>query len=516
MSVSRRVRRPLARRVRWALLTVGAVCILVTAGVFYLLWAQQALSVRLSELARQVSVVASGVAVSDSLPGSADDIGGDRERLLRVEAGLLGVRFSVADATGTVLFSTAGTASVGAYPVASFSRGMDEFAPRTAVLDFPGAGRVAVVAVPVAFDGPDRPTRYLVGARTLSDLSATDRTAGMAILAAAATGLLVALLLGTALTRRIAGPLTRLTEGARGVAAGEWGRQVPVEGDDEVAELAGAFNEMSNRVADAYRAQQEFVGDVSHELRTPVTSIKGFADAIVDGTVSGDGAVRRAATVISAEAGNLGELTTSLLALADLDAGRVTIASDPVDVPSLISALRDRFDPIAASASARFEVEDGGGCPVGDAARLLQAVSTLVDNAIRHAPAGGRVRVCTRFAGSAWVLAVEDDGPGVPEGERERVFGRFTRLDAARGQGGGSGLGLAICRRLVTLMGGRVWVDGSQDLGGARFSLELPAEPPASTRTQYVFNGGATRAAQSEEEAAAHDVPRPDTRESHR
>ena len=501
-------------RIRFALLLVGAVCIAVTAGVFYTLWAQQALSVRLSDLSRQVGVVASGIAVSDALPGSAEDVDGARERLLKVEAGLLGVHFAVADATGTVLFSTAGPSSVASYPVASLTPGADAFAARSAVMEFPGTGRVAVVAVPVSFDGPDRPTRYLVGARTLSDLSATDRLAGVAILAAIAAGLFVAVLLGVRLTRGIAGPLVRLTEGARAVTGGEWGTQVPVEGDDEVADLAGAFNEMSTRVADAYRAQKEFVGDVSHELRTPVTSIKGFADAIVDGTVSGEEGVRRAATVISTEAGNLGELTTSLLALADLDAGRVPIAIDPIDASALVSSLRDRFGSIASSASVTLDVESGPGSPLGDPSRLLQAASTLVDNAIRHAREGGRVRVRAQASENVWTIVVEDDGPGVPVEERERVFGRFTRLDAARGRGGGSGLGLAICRRLVTLMGGRVWVDDSPELGGARFVLELPASRSASTRTQRSFNGGTTPGSDTRGDGAGSGAPSADARES--
>jgi signal transduction histidine kinase len=112
---------------------------------------------------------------------------------------------------------------------------------------------------------------------------------------------------------------------------------------------------------------------------------------------------------------------------------------------------------------------------LGDDARLLQAVSAIVDNAVRHAPAGGRVRVTAGSPGAVWRLQVEDDGPGIPEADRERVFGRFTRLDGARGEGGGSGLGLAICRRLAMLMGGRVWAETSEALGGARFVFELPS-----------------------------------------
>lgn len=515
-----RSRRPLARRVRLALLAVGAVCVAVTAGVFYTLWSQQMLELRVSELARQVGVVASGVAVSDTLPGSEGDVDHSRERLLKVEAGLLGVRFAVIDASGTVLFSTAGVSAATSYPVDTFIRGADTFAPRTAVLEFADVGRVAAAAVPVAFASADRPTRYLVGVRTLSELGATDRYVGIAIGAGIAAGLLVAVLLGGWLTSRIAGPLVRLTEGARAVTAGEWGRQVSSEGDDEVTELARAFNEMSVRVADTYRAQQEFVGDVSHELRTPVTSIRGFADAIVDGTVADDEGVKRAASIISNEASRLAELTTTLLALADLDAGGVTIERGPVDAEALIDALRVRFAGAVHDAGVRLEFESDRARPLGDSARVLQAASALVENAVRHVPFGGRVRVRAAAAGGRWHLEVDDDGPGVPEGDRERIFGRFTRLDAARRDGGGTGLGLAICRRLVTLMGGRVWAEESTDLGGARFVLELAsadgAVTAASTRTQYADNARPTPEADSHRRIGSDVAPQDPEKESSR
>jgi signal transduction histidine kinase len=110
---------------------------------------------------------------------------------------------------------------------------------------------------------------------------------------------------------------------------------------------------------------------------------------------------------------------------------------------------------------------------VADPERLLQAVSALLDNALRHAKT--RVRVRSHATAGVWRLIVEDDGPGVPAQDRERVFGRFTRTDDSRSvQSGGSGLGLAICRRIVELMGGSVSVDASVDLGGALFSVELP------------------------------------------
>jgi two-component system sensor histidine kinase BaeS len=468
--------RPLARRVAVALFGVGALGIAVTAAVFFTLWSQQTLARDVTELQRQVQVIASGVAVSDVIPGTPADTEGSRARLLTVEAGLINARLSVADAGGTVLYSTAGASSAKSYAIGSLARTGSSFDARSAVLDVPGVGRVAVVAVPVAFIAADRPSRYLVGAQSLSDLSAGNAWVLSSIGIAAALALIVSWFLGAWLARRVTGPLVRLTESARAIAAGDWGRQAPVEGDDEVTALAHAFNNMSTRVATAYRAQQEFVGDVSHEIRTPVTSIRGFADAIADGTVSDREGVVRAAGIIGREADRLGELTSTLLTLSDLDAGAVVLAREAVDVRVLVETLRERFGARAAKHGIALELGPGQGAPRADADRVLQALSTLMDNAIRHTPQDGTVRVCWGVARRRWRAEVHDSGAGIAPQDRERVFRRFARLDASRSESsGGYGLGLAICRRLVELMDGSMSVADSSELGGALFTIDLPA-----------------------------------------
>jgi signal transduction histidine kinase len=477
-------RSPTARRLRLALFAVGALCIATAVATFYTLWTRQTLMLRTTELERQVGVVGSGVAVGDTLPGSAGDVGQVRARLLKVEAGLIGARLSVTDGAGIVLYSTAGTVGAQSYPVAELAPTGTEFDARSGVLDIDSVGRVVVVAVPVSFAGQGEPDRYLVGARPIADIRAGDGWVLASIGLSAIVALLVAWLLGTWLARRVTGPLIRLTEGARAVAAGEWGRQVPVEGDDEVASLAGAFNDMSERVAAAYRAQQAFVGDVSHELRTPVTSMRGFAQAIGEGVVSDEAGIRRAAGIIVEEADRLADLTATLLSLADLDAGVVELAKVPVDTGALAENLRARFGVRAAEAGFDLDIELGADRPLADPERLLQATSGIVENALAHAAGAGKVRMRAGIDEGRWRLDVSDDGPGIAPEDLERVFGRFTRLDPSRAlASGGAGLGLAICRRIVELMGGRVWADSSPDLGGARFTLELPAAPADTLNT---------------------------------
>lgn len=479
--MSRAARSPIARRLRLALFAVGALCIAAAVATFYTLWTQQTLELRMTELERQVGVVGSGVAVGSVVPGSVQDEGRVRARLLKVEAGLIGARLAVTDGRGTVLFSTAGGSGAASYPIAALKRSGSEFDARSGVLDLGASSDVVVVAVPVAFAGPDDPERYLVGARPLSDIRTADGWVLASIGLSALIALLVAWLVGTWLARRVTGPLVRLTEGARAVAAGEWGRQVPVEGDDEVASLAGAFNDMSARVAGAYRAQMEFVGDVSHELRTPVTSIRGFAQAIGEGVVSEEAGIKRAAGIIVDEADRLADLTATLLSLADLDSGAVELVRLPVDTASLAEILRARFGARASDAGLRLDIDLGGARPLADPERLLQAASGIVENALAHAAGAGRVRLRAGVEDGLWRLEVSDDGPGIALADRERIFGRFTRLDPSRAAAsGGSGLGLAICRRIVDVMGGRIWADSSPDLGGARFTVELPAAEAAT------------------------------------
>lgn len=490
--------RSFSSRVRLALWSVVALGIAMTAVAFYAYWSQNIITLRAKELRRQVSIIAAGVAVSDIVPGSERDTDQTRARLLRIESGIINARLAVVDETGAVLFSTGSSPALPSYPVGRLAKGSDDFDPRSGVETIEGVGRVLLVAAPVSFSEPGQPNRYLLGARTLSDIGAADEWVLGAIAVAALASLMLAWIVGSVLSRRVTEPLRRLTKGARDIAEGRWGRQVAIEGDDETAELARAFNEMSSRTADTYRAQQAFVSDVSHEIRTPVTSISGFANAIADGTLRDHDAIVRAAGIIAQEAAHMAGLTSALLSLADLEAGAVPIAAETVDVEHIATQLRDRFALPASDVGVQLDIDLGAARPLADTERLLQALSALVENALKYADS--RVEVASTLDGDRWLATVEDDGPGVPEEDRQRVFGRFTRLDQSRSSTG-SGLGLSICRRLVEIMGGEVEVDTSPGHGGARFTVKLPAAhadtPSVSTRTQHAANSDATLAAES-------------------
>jgi signal transduction histidine kinase len=460
-------RRPSVRaRVTIAVLSVATVSVVVVFAVFYVAWTRYTLSVRTADLLARSRVIASGLDAG-GLPGGAGDEADGRGRLMRVEAGLIGAVLSVTDPTGAVLFSTSETGMTD-YPLRELQAQGDRPGMSSGVRTLAGVGTVLIVAAEL-----DIPDRYLVAAQPMQEIDRAQGTVVALFGVSALAALAAAWGVGVWQARRITAPLVRLTDGVRAVTAGEWGHQVPVEGDDEVAELAGSFNAMSSRVARAYGAQREFVGDVSHELRTPITSIRGFSEALLDGTVTDEATRERAIRAIHEESGRIAELTRTLLTLAELDVAEAPQALHRVEAVRLLEALSDRFVARAAETGRVLEIGPFDGAPLADTERLLQAASILVENALAHTPAGALVRVRATERGRSWELTVDDSGTGIPAKDRERVFERFTRLDPSRASGGGSGLGLAICRRLVELMEGSARVEDS-DLGGARFVIRLP------------------------------------------
>ena len=460
----------LAARTRSAMVVVAALSVFVVFAVFYAAWTVYTIALRRTELSKQVKVVATGVSTGAGLPGGSADPNGLRERLLRVESGLIGARLVLTDPAGRVLFSTTGTGRE-KFPVVSMAP--EEGSPVSTVETVAGYGRLLLVAAKL----PEvSGASYLVAAQPLREVNQARWPVMYLFMASTLAALTATWFVGGWFARRVASPISRLRHAAEAVTAGDWGHQVPVEGEEEVAALASSFNAMSTRVADAYRAQKEFVGDVSHELRTPITSIQGFAGALTDGTVTDQELRDRYLGVIRDEAARLSDLTSTLLALADLEAGGVVIVAEPIDTTAVAETLRVRFAQVAAEAEVTLEVCDLTGTPLGDGARLLQALTAIVDNGLAHVPPGGHVWVAAAPAPAGrWRVAVDDDGPGIPQDRREEVFRRFARLEPSRSrEPGGSGLGLSISRRIIDLMGGRVWIEDS-GLGGARFVVELPS-----------------------------------------
>jgi signal transduction histidine kinase len=266
------------------------------------------------------------------------------------------------------------------------------------------------------------------------------------------------------------------------IGAADLSARVPVPSTgDEVAALAGTMNAMLARLEASARAQRAFVSDAGHEMRSPVAVIRTEMEVAERVGVS--------ATTVSdvlSETGRLERLVEDLLVLARADEGQIRLHRGDVDVDDLLEAersrLRGRNDVVVTAAITPARVQ-------GDRAALERVVRNLVDNAVRHA--AGRVHLASRVVAGNVEIEVVDDGPGVPAGERERVFERFVRLDEARArQDGGSGLGLAIVQELVRAHDGQVALTGDGPLPGARCVVRLPvddaggpAQPPLPAST---------------------------------
>jgi two-component system sensor histidine kinase BaeS len=324
--------------------------------------------------------------------------------------------------------------------------------------------------------------------RSESSVSSDHRPFFLAFGAAAGLGALLAVLVATLLARGIAGPVARVAAASRRLAAGELPEPLPEGGSEELRVLSRAFNGMASRLERARAAEQSFLLSVSHELKTPLTAIIGYTEALGDGVLS----ARRAAAVIQTEAGRLERLVTDLLELARLNRLGFDVERRPIDLAAVARDAGQRYAGRARELGIALDwaADDEAGA-LGDHDRVLQAVSNLVENALRCTPRGGSVSI--RAAKGAIVVA--DTGPGIAEEDVPRAFERFflyRRYGSDRPVG--TGLGLAIVRELVHAMGGDVTLEST--LGaGASFRIRLaPAALPGKLEDEVGGVGEAREA----------------------
>jgi two-component system OmpR family sensor kinase len=338
------------------------------------------------------------------------------------------------------------------------------------------------------FTPPDDDRRYLAVARPVEEkgtrfgafVVATPRadiqdrwiTLVQRLALAFAGGLVVAGGLGWYLSRRISGPLRRLSDAADDIAQGRYDVDVPdVPTGDEIGHLSERFDEMAQRLAEADARERNFLMSVSHELRTPLTAIRGHVDALREGVVEDPELRDQSLEVIAAEAERLSRLVGDILDLAKLDAHRFTLLEEEVDMESLCERAYTAFSEEARRRSIEYRREIAAQ-PVlqTDGDRVLQIISNLLSNAFRWTPDGGRVELSLEQRNGAVRVAVDDNGPGISEEEQERIFRPFVSRDGS----GGTGLGLAIARELAFALGGRIEL-ASEEGRGSRFALVLPA-----------------------------------------
>ncbi len=314
-----------------------------------------------------------------------------------------------------------------------------------------------------------RMMQRMMGPEELRFLAQMRRTTWLAAVA----GGLAAVLLGVLMARYLATPLRRMSVAAGRIGQGDLAQEVPVPSDDDLGNLARAFNTMAADLRRLEELRHNLVADIAHELGTPLSVLQANLEGMLDGVV--EPAPERLAA-LHTQVRLLARLVEDLRDLSLAQAGRLPLHRAPTDLAALVADAAAAVAPHAADKSVTVQSRMASGLPVlsVDRERMMQVVHNLLENAIRHTPAGGDVTVGLEADPSELRLWVADTGPGVPPEERDRIFDRFHRLDASRSRAsGGSGLGLAIVKSLVEAHGGRVWVE-SRAGEGSRFTVALP------------------------------------------
>lgn len=293
----------------------------------------------------------------------------------------------------------------------------------------------------------------------------------------------VALVISVFVARQITLPLRNLTFAAKRISGGDLSQRVDVRSRDEIGELGSAFNSMAESLARNEQLRRNMVADVAHELRTPLSVIQGNLEAMLDGIVAPDAANLSS---IHEETLVLARLISDLRELSLAEAGQLKLQKEPADLRELVRKMAGKYRTEAQEKGLNLEVQVPEGLPLVDvdSQRISQVIGNLLNNALRHTAAGGRVTVAIQKSkptknfnycpGETLVVSVSDTGSGIPQQELAYVFERFYRVDKSRARiSGGSGIGLAIVKHLVEAHGGKVWAES--ELGkGSRFSFDLP------------------------------------------
>ena len=321
---------------------------------------------------------------------------------------------------------------------------------------------------------------------SLADSLATVRLVERRLLLATAFALLLALVLGLTAAGMLARRVQRLETAAERIAGGDFGAPIVDRADDEIGQLAVAFDRMRVQLAQLDTARKEFVANASHELRTPLFSLGGFLELLTDEDLD-EKTREEFLQTMRGQVDRLTKLSADLLDLSRVDAGQLRVEQEPVDLSLVARTLVAELEHVPVSAEHDLDADVGEDvwC-TADEDRVMQIGRALMINALVHTPPGTRIVARAQRRGTRARLEVVDDGPGVPLAQREAVFERFYRVEGGRASG--SGLGLAIARELARLMRGSVQLESQP--GRTVFSLDLPglARPERAALADEAFS----------------------------
>jgi signal transduction histidine kinase len=394
---------------------------------------------------------------------------------------LSGNRLLLLDAQGRIVYDSGGTDMfITVVPITPSKRVANVGEARTTLGGQPYIA--AAVKIPPARDPIAATYVVLAQPQALSATAAAGDLAGR-LLEAGGAALVAAMLLVLLVSRSLTDPLTQLAGAAEDIAAGNYSRRVGIRGSDEIGMLGAAFDRMAEAVERARKTQRDFLANVSHELKTPLTSLIGFSQALVDGSLWSETERSRAATIIHEESERVLRMAQELLDLARVEGGSISLHITAVDLAGQLDQELEVIRPRAKKRRLELNVTEPTNIPpvAADPERLHQVVDNLLDNAVKYAPEGTAIKIST-VSNISGVEVIVANATGEYKPDPERIFERFYRADPSRSAAaGGVGLGLSISRELTVAMKGRLWADfdGSGDL---RLHLLLPAaaKPAAS------------------------------------
>jgi signal transduction histidine kinase len=277
-------------------------------------------------------------------------------------------------------------------------------------------------------------------------------------------------LLALALSRSLMRPVLAIERATVEIARGDFSTRVPVESEDELGKLARAVNHMTVQLDSYERRRREFLANVAHELRTPLSYIRGYAQAVTEGLVTSPDDQDRYLHIVQEESVRLGRLVDDLMDMAQMDEGQLSLDMHPLDLRLPVEQAVATVQPLADQKGVHLIVrlQNDLPKPVADGVRIQQVVVNLLDNGLRHTPAGGSLTLAVRRVERQVEVRITDTGEGIPAEGLPLVFERFHKRNSK-----GRGLGLAIVRSIIRAHGGEVGVD-SEPGKGSTFWFHLP------------------------------------------
>jgi signal transduction histidine kinase len=293
----------------------------------------------------------------------------------------------------------------------------------------------------------------------------------------------IAMVLGYFLSSAVSERIRRLDKAAKEIQAGNLSVRVPVNGNDEVAELARTFNQMATQLQEAEKKQQtldslrrDLVAWAGHDLRTPLTGVRVLVEALADGIIDNPATSRRYLEQARKQIEHLSLLIDDLFQVSQLDSGGIPLDLQAASISDLISDTLENFSSVAAQQGVSLSGHATTGVdPVCmDVQRIGRVLNNLINNALRHTPSGGSIIIEAKPMSESILVSVQDSGEGISEADMPRIFDRFYRGEKSRNQAtGGSGLGLAIAKGIIEAHGGTIQAEAAEGKG-ARFSFTLP------------------------------------------